>query len=205
MAWHGRATGTWWAYDPYGSNRRLIESPTPEELARQIIQTGSGYEPDGSGQTPGAGQAAGSGQAKPPSLQWWLDENSWPVRAARRHVTTTLGDWGLEDRLDDALLLVSELVTNSQSHGRPPMTLSLTLAPSLAGTAEERPDIPASNPDALEPVLIIEVGDGSTEPPVRNDPGDHGGFGLTVIAALAEVTVHFHEDGKTIRAVLRRF
>jgi hypothetical protein len=177
MAWHGRATGTWWAYGPYGSDWRLIESPTPEELARRMVRALSGHQPDG------------SGQAKPPSLHWRLDEDPWPVRAARRQVTATLADWGLHDRLDDVLLLVSELVTNSRFHGRPPITLSLTRVPA---------------PDAAEPVLIIEVGDGSTEPPVRNDPGDHGGFGLTVIAALAELTLLFHEDGKTIRVVLRR-
>ena len=35
--WHGQSTGTWWAMSPPGGPRRLVEAPTPEELADQIV------------------------------------------------------------------------------------------------------------------------------------------------------------------------
>lgn len=38
--WHGQSTGTWWAMSPPGGPRRLIEAPTAEELADQIVSGG---------------------------------------------------------------------------------------------------------------------------------------------------------------------
>jgi anti-sigma regulatory factor (Ser/Thr protein kinase) len=39
------------------------------------------------------------------------------VREARRFTRSTLGGWGVDDRSDDACLVVSELVTNALRHG----------------------------------------------------------------------------------------
>jgi len=44
-------------------------------------------------------------------------------RAARAFVAENLRTWGLDSAIDDASLLVSELVTNAILHGRSPMEL----------------------------------------------------------------------------------
>lgn len=44
-------------------------------------------------------------------------------RAARAFVAEHLHTWGLDSAIDDASLLVSELVTNAILHGRSPMEL----------------------------------------------------------------------------------
>lgn len=61
-----------------------------------------------------------------------LRETSWPLDAgpcapavARALVRDTLTGWGLRDIVDEALLVVSELVTNAVVHALPPITLSL--------------------------------------------------------------------------------
>ncbi|MFE9940888.1 ATP-binding protein [Streptomyces hirsutus] len=37
---------------------------------------------------------------------------------ARRLVRTALATWGLEDRIDDAMVVITELVSNAVDHGR---------------------------------------------------------------------------------------
>lgn len=56
-----------------------------------------------------------------------LDLDSRPelVRAARRFVERTLGAWEMPEYLDEALLVASELVTNSILHARTDLRLTL--------------------------------------------------------------------------------
>lgn len=84
----------------------------------------------------------------------------------------------------DAVLVTSELVTNALAHGRPPVSITLILR---------------TVPD---PCLIIDVSDGSPDPPVRELPGDAGHFGLRIAEELARISVHPTDNGKTVRAVL---
>ena len=114
---------------------------------------------------------------------WRLDDDPCLVRTARRLVGETLATWGLDALRDDAVLVVSELLTNGSRHGRPPLTLALTRTGSGA---------------------VIEVGDGSPAPPVKQDPGESGRFGMWVVESLAHVTVEIGPGGKTVRAVLPR-
>ncbi|MFD0473641.1 ATP-binding protein [Nonomuraea thailandensis] len=52
------------------------------------------------------------------------------VAYARRLTRATLAGWGVTpETIDDATLVVSELVTNAVTHARPPITLSLTRKP----------------------------------------------------------------------------
>ncbi len=87
------------------------------------------------------------------------------VPRARRFAAATIGEV-VPDLLDDALLVVSELVTNALLHGGSPVTLRLELN---AG------------------VMRIEVSDPVTDLPVRMQDGDQGmtGRGLRVVDALA--------------------
>lgn len=51
------------------------------------------------------------------------------ARSARRFVATTLASWGCGDIEDEALLLVSELVTNALIHARTEVEVALRLRP----------------------------------------------------------------------------
>lgn len=82
----------------------------------------------------------------------------------------------------DAMLVVSELVTNAVRHAVGGCSVDLTL-----------------RPDAMD----IDVSDQSREPPHPRSPspdGD-GGYGWGIIARLtSELTVMCHGSGKTVHA-----
>lgn len=107
-----------------------------------------------------------------------------PARA-RQFVEETLAAWGAES-VDDALLVVSELVTNGLLHARTRMTIAL---------AEEEPGR-----------VRLAVTDGSAEAPQqRNYSVDSGtGRGLRLLASIA-VTWGVDRDtaGKTVWCVVR--
>ncbi|MFI8191507.1 ATP-binding protein [Streptomyces sp. NPDC085946] len=92
---------------------------------------------------------------------------------------------GTADRASDAVLVVSELVTNTLRHTSGPCLLTLT-------------------DDGA--VVDVAVTDTSAEPPHLEDPdraGEHGGFGMAMLAELgARVTVEPVPHGKTVHAVL---
>ncbi|KAB2343444.1 ATP-binding protein [Actinomadura rudentiformis] len=169
LIWHGRSTGLWSALPPRELPKpRLLQSASLDGLAALISHALGRPLP-----------------ATPtPSASWCLEEESWPVRAARRAVADALDAWHLERWRDDALTVTSELVTNAVSHSRPPIALTLAVMP------------------GPQPRLLIEVTDGSPDLPVPRSPGDHGGFGLTIANSYAEVTVVPHGHGKAVRAVL---
>ncbi|MFD4588944.1 ATP-binding protein [Streptomyces sp. NPDC058434] len=65
---------------------------------------------------------------------WALPHRPEASRAARRIVRIALTSWGIdEDSLEQALLVVSELVTNAVEHALPPVALHLT-QPACDGT-----------------------------------------------------------------------
>jgi anti-sigma regulatory factor (Ser/Thr protein kinase) len=125
--------------------------------------------------------AAGSGR------EIKLDPEPASVRMARDFVRRSLRDLGFPGRVDDGVLIVSELVTNS-----------LREAPQAPCVVVVR--IGAGRP-------VIEVHDGSFESPKRRDPdflGEHG-RGLHVVEALCEGWDCVPSNGgKAVIAVLRR-
>jgi anti-sigma regulatory factor (Ser/Thr protein kinase) len=88
------------------------------------------------------------------------------VASARAFVEATLAAWDLEDLVDTATLLTSELATNAILHARTPFRLSIL----------------------LDGDLTIEVADGSPDQPAADqaDPGAERGRGLQVLNALAD-------------------
>jgi len=170
--WRGRSTGLWSALPPR------------ELPALRLIQS-----PTLDDLAAMVAQALGrpAPAATGPRISWRLDENSWPVRAGRRAVSDALDMWKLERWRDDALTVTSELVTNAVNHGAPPITLTLALVTPEHGA---------------EPELLIEVTDGSPEPPLHRAPGDDGGFGMTVVNGFANVSIAPHGHGKAVRALL---
>ncbi len=87
--------------------------------------------------------------------------------------------------VDDAVLMVSELVTNSVLHGGPPVVVAV---------------------DCLEDSLQVRVRDGSSELPAPRDAQqtDENGRGLALVAEMsADWGVDPVEDGKHVWFVLR--
>jgi anti-sigma regulatory factor (Ser/Thr protein kinase) len=104
------------------------------------------------------------------------------VNLARRWVRHTLDRWGLDDRADDAILIVSELSTNALTHADCSTVLLLLMF--AAGT------------------LRIEVRDHDAQKlPVSKNPGpdDVCGRGLVIVEAIADRWgVSITTDGKSV-------
>ncbi len=103
-----------------------------------------------------------------------------PARA-RRFVAETLAAWDAEGAADDALLIVSELVTNALLHARTGMTITVV---------DESPD-----------AVRLSVSDGSAQAPQERhfSPESGTGRGLHLLDALAlEWGVDQHAGGKTV-------
>lgn len=106
-----------------------------------------------------------------PTMQWAPGElrKAFPAaartpRAARDAVSLMAGDLPTE-ALETARLLTSELVTNSVVHG-PPATVGVFI-----GVGRDR--------------IRIEISDEADAPPRPAPPGRDGGYGLTLVEALA--------------------
>jgi transcriptional regulator with XRE-family HTH domain/anti-sigma regulatory factor (Ser/Thr protein kinase) len=106
-----------------------------------------------------------------PTMQWAPGElrKAFPAsartpRAARDAVSLMAGDLPTE-ALETARLLTSELVTNSVVHG-PPATVGVFI-----GVGRDR--------------IRIEISDEADAPPRPAPPGRDGGYGLTLVVALA--------------------
>ncbi|MCX4588065.1 ATP-binding protein [Streptomyces sp. NBC_01481] len=114
------------------------------------------------------------------------------VALARAHTRRRLSEWDWRGDADDAVLIVSELVTNAIAHGRRARhELRLKLAMLKSGQ------------------LVVEVSDPVAELPSldRTDgPGDdeEHGRGLLVVRQLAGEIHWFAREhvGKTVRVVL---
>lgn len=106
-----------------------------------------------------------------------------PARA-RRFVAETLATWGAEGG-DDAMLVVSELVTNALLHARTPMELTVT---------EHGADR-----------VRLSVTDGSPQVPRQRDFSVESGTGrgLRLLDSIAtEWGVERHAEGKTVWCVV---
>ena len=108
-------------------------------------------------------------------------------RVSRIFTTGMARIWGCEEILDDAELVVGELVANAVIHARTPATLRLTLHASR---------------------FVISVADGRPDPPVVPKPQatrpPAGGHGLTIVNALARPWGATRtSNGKVVWAVLR--
>jgi anti-sigma regulatory factor (Ser/Thr protein kinase) len=128
---------------------------------------------------PAAGQPAASRE---------LAAHPEAVRTARDFTRYTLGGWGLQELIDDAVLVVSELVTNAQRHAAPGGTvIKLRLL-------------------AQPPYLMCMVTDPSRDIPLRRQagPADGSGRGLQVIESCCS-RWGWHlldEGGKVVWALL---
>ncbi|WP_405526355.1 ATP-binding protein [Streptomyces avidinii] len=109
--------------------------------------------------------------APQPATVWKLPHHPASAGTARRITSTVLDEWDVDDEtVDQALLVVSELVTNALEHALPPVALHLQR--------------PGNDGD-----LRIEVGDGG---PADHEgtwttscaPEEHG-RGVSIIALLA--------------------
>jgi anti-sigma regulatory factor (Ser/Thr protein kinase) len=109
-----------------------------------------------------------------------------PIATAREFTASCLDGWAVaETARDDAILLVSELVTNAVVHGRAPIELQLRRRPGE---------------------LRIEVRDTATALPRLRPigPGAASGRGLHIVAAIArEWGVRREPAGKTVWSALR--
>ena len=108
------------------------------------------------------------------------------VPAARRFVRGALNDWGLDAVLDDAVLVMSELITNAVLHAQGQLTVRLRTA--SGGSVR------------------LEVQDGSTRLPRLRGYGNDAttGRGLRMVADLsAEWGVEPMSVGKRVWARIR--
>ncbi|MFJ3586347.1 ATP-binding protein [Streptomyces sp. NPDC090127] len=101
------------------------------------------------------------------TLRWAQGPRSVPM--ARRRLSGTLKDWGLERLVESASLVLSELLTNAVRHGRVPGREIETRFVHLPG------------------LLRIEVHDASEKRPMMAAPSGcpGGGWGLPLVDVLA--------------------
>ncbi|MFG2223762.1 ATP-binding protein [Streptomyces sp. NPDC050161] len=102
-----------------------------------------------------------------PIAEWSFPADPGAVRTARAMVRQALTDWGLESSVDVAVLLVSELVTNSLRYASGPIGVRMVL---LSGGG-----------------LLVEVSDPLPDPPQERTaaPDDEGGRGLQLVACTS--------------------
>jgi len=124
-------------------------------------------------------------EAAHPTAALAIDDDVRAVHQARTFTRATMDEWTLPESLArDAILLVSEMVTNAIVHGRPPIQLRLRLA---------------------REHLLVEVDDTATAVPrkLRPTSSDVHGRGLQLVAMMADAggTRPIH-DGKSVWCAL---
>ncbi|MFH8569086.1 ATP-binding protein [Streptomyces sp. NPDC017993] len=99
-----------------------------------------------------------------PIAEWSFPADPGAVRTARSAVRNVLDDWGVDGAVDVAVLLVSELVTNSLRYASGPIGVRMVLLSSGG--------------------LLVEVSDPLPDPPLERtaSPDDEGGRGLQLVA-----------------------
>lgn len=99
------------------------------------------------------------------SASWSFPTDTRAVRSARDEVRGTLECWGLEELVDEAVLLVSELVTNALRYAHGPIGVRMVRGSSL----------------------LVEVSDSLADPPTERVPDvdDEGGRGIQLVAQSA--------------------
>ena len=123
-----------------------------------------------------------------PALGLWLDVECGPLGPgqARRAITECATRLGLDDVVDDLVLIVSEMVTNAVRHGAPPVRLEVL---------------------ADDDVVRIAVGDGDPGLPRPREVDDdaEGGRGMVLVDLLAaDHGVRAQPPGKTVWASVPR-
>ncbi|MFT9784737.1 ATP-binding protein [Streptomyces rhizosphaericola] len=124
---------------------------------------------------------------------------------ARSFTRDALTTWGVEDLLDQAVLIVSELTTNAEQHGRTPRN-----NPGLPSKADSAPVEEITLTLALQAGVVgIEVEDNSPEPPVPQIPSLYatGGRGLRLVSATADAWAACPKEngrGKRVIAFVKR-
>ncbi len=98
------------------------------------------------------------------------------VRAARDFTASTLHRWGVTERCEDIVVVVSELMTNALRHAVPQPGMTGPRRPIRLGLLQ---------PGAW---VLCAVADPSDQVPTPKDPGqlDETGRGLHVIASLSD-------------------
>lgn len=108
--------------------------------------------------------------------------------SVRWHVRETLRAWGLPGLIDSAVLVASELVSNSVAALADPGTVDAghpSGLPRLAGGTVPAIAVRLRSDGGL---LLIEVWDGAGGKPERREagPDDESGRGLAIVEALSE-------------------
>jgi anti-sigma regulatory factor (Ser/Thr protein kinase) len=115
-----------------------------------------------------------------PSAQLVLPKDQLAPALARRFLLETVCEVHMTRVVDEAELLVSELITNGILHGAPPVTLRLTCE---AGYA-----------------LRVEVSDSSPQRPKRRHPGPEAmhGRGMDLVDLLSQDWGVFAREGDKV-------
>jgi anti-sigma regulatory factor (Ser/Thr protein kinase) len=121
----------------------------------------------------------------PGSAEIQLPATESSVRVARKFAAGVLADWAIGgEAAENAVLIVSELLTNAIVHGDPPIELRLHNA------GDE---------------LTIDVDDGSSVMPrkLRPAPEDPHGRGVAIVSQLSRRwAARPHGPGKTVRCTI---
>jgi CheY-like chemotaxis protein len=107
------------------------------------------------------------------------------VRLARRFVAERLAEWGIEELLDDALLVTSELAANAITHAESACRIRISRTPSSVR------------------IDVIDAGSGTPEPQPPSSTSEHG-RGLHLVDALTSAwgLDDIPGDGKVVWAEL---
>ncbi len=122
------------------------------------------------------------------ALGLWVDVEPGPLgpSQARRAVEECAARLGLDDVVDDLVLLVSELVTNAVRHGTPPVRLEVL-----------------ADDDVVR--IAVDDGEAGLPRPRTADDDAEGGRGMALVDLLArEHGVRPHPPGKTVWASVTR-
>ncbi|MFD3519701.1 ATP-binding protein [Streptomyces sp. NPDC058653] len=114
-------------------------------------------------------------EAESTYAEWTFPAEPNAVRTARHAVRDALGVWRLDHSVrDTAVLLVSELTTNSLRYTPGPIGVRLAV-------------VPLGPADLIGAALLVEVSDPLPDPPTARSagPDDEGGRGLQLVACSA--------------------
>jgi signal transduction histidine kinase/DNA-binding response OmpR family regulator len=158
------------------------DSPSIEQLTEQVVRA---LAPEGSEDDIAILIARASGNATQKAAVMDVPARPSALHEGRQFTIATLRSWSVSTRIiDDAVLIVSELLTNAIVHGRPPIQLR------LRRTSQE---------------VAIEVDDGASAMPrrLRVTPDEPHGRGLAIVAKVGDRwAARANGRGKTVWSTL---